>query len=413
MRKEDDERNEKQSLTRCGKYVGTYCLSACLHHHVSHHHEAAYREDYHLIAQRWYAYGYHVGVVAEQGYCLLADDDEYERPEEQKRRTNLRAEPETLLHPIVELGSVAEAAHRLKALSDAYNDAEDEHTNTRDDAHGGDGGVAVVAGYAVEGYGAQTGKSLARYGGCASGDYFLHESSLKGDLSMTVMNHFLLPTHHEQNDEAAKLTYDRRQCRSAHAHREAEDEEWVEQTVDDRAAHHSVNRILGEALKAHLVVDAEGAHYKRCTQQTDAQILACIWQDSGCTAQENTDRFKKKQACKHYHNREHQCVKETRTCHCLGVLRVLCAELSRDIVARSVSEEERERLNEEHNAEDDTHRRRRLRVYLSDEEGVDEVVYACQEHGYDSGYSHGADDAMYRRMCKELIFLVHVAFRNI
>ena len=110
---------------------------------------------------------------------------------------------------------------------------------------------------------------------------------------MTVMNNSFLSTHHEQNDEAAKLTYDRRQCRSANAHRESEDEEWVEQTVEDRAAHHSIYRILGEALKAHLVVDAEGAHYKRCTQQTDAQILACIWQDSGCTAQEDTDRFKK------------------------------------------------------------------------------------------------------------------------
>lgn len=110
---------------------------------------------------------------------------------------------------------------------------------------------------------------------------------------MTVMNNSFLSTHHEQNDEAAKLTYDRRQCRSTNAHRESEYEERVEQTVDDRAAHHSVNRILGEALKAHLVVDTESTHDKRCTQQTDAQILACIWQDSGCTAQEDTDRFKK------------------------------------------------------------------------------------------------------------------------
>lgn len=117
MRKDDDERDEKQSLTRSCKYVGTYCLTARLHHHVSHHHETACREDYHLIAQRRNAYGYHVGVVAEQGYRLLAEDDKYKRPEQQKCSANLRAEPKALLHPIVELGTEAEAAHRLEALT--------------------------------------------------------------------------------------------------------------------------------------------------------------------------------------------------------------------------------------------------------------------------------------------------------
>lgn len=168
---------------------------------------------------------------------------------------------------------------------------------------------------------------------------------------MTVMNNSFLSTHHEQNDEAAKLTYDRRQCRSANAHRESEDEERVEQTVDDRAAHHSANRILGEALKAHLVVDTESTHDKRRAQQTDAQILTCIRQNGGCTAQKNADRFKEKQACQHYHNRKHKCVKETRTCHRLCILRLLSAKLSGDIVARAIAEEERERLYEEHHAE--------------------------------------------------------------
>ena len=75
MRKDDDERDEKQSLTRSCKYVGTYCLSARLHHHVCHHHKATCWEYYHLVTQRFNTYSYHVRVVAEQSYSLLAEDD--------------------------------------------------------------------------------------------------------------------------------------------------------------------------------------------------------------------------------------------------------------------------------------------------------------------------------------------------
>ena len=74
--------------------------------------------------------------------------------------------------------------------------------------HGCNGSIAVVSGNAVKGDGTDTGKSLSGDGGCSSGDDFLHESSFKGNLAMTVMKHALLSTHHEKNDESTKLTYD-------------------------------------------------------------------------------------------------------------------------------------------------------------------------------------------------------------
>ena len=101
---------------------------------------------------------------------------------------------------------------------------------------------------------------------------------------MTVMNHALLSTHHEQNEESTKLTYDRCQCRSANAHGEAEDEERVKQTIDDGTDDYSIYGILGEPLEPHLVVYTEGSHNKRRAQKTDAKILTCIWKNGGCTA---------------------------------------------------------------------------------------------------------------------------------
>ena len=80
------------------------------------------------------------------------------------------------------------------------------------------------------------------------------------------MYHAFLSAHHKQYDESAKLTYNRSQSRSANTHGEAEDEERVEQTIDYRTAYHSIYRVLGKALKSHLIVDAERTHDERRAQ---------------------------------------------------------------------------------------------------------------------------------------------------
>ena len=48
-----------------------YDWYACLHHHVSHHHEATQMKDNHLVTQRRCAYNDNFGVVTEQRYYLL------------------------------------------------------------------------------------------------------------------------------------------------------------------------------------------------------------------------------------------------------------------------------------------------------------------------------------------------------
>lgn len=128
------------------------------------------------------------------------------------------------------------------------------------------------------------------------------------------------------------------------------------------------------------------------------------------TAQEDADRLKEKQASQHYPDGKHQCVKEPRTCHRLCILRILSAKLSGDIVARTIAEEERERLYEEHHAEHYTYGCRRLRVYLPNKKSVDQIIHTCQQHRYDCRQSHCAYHSMDWRMGKKLIFFVHIVY---
>ena len=130
----------------------------------------------------------------------------------------------------------------------------------------------------------------------------------------------------------------------------------------------------------------------------------------GCTAQEDADRLKEKQASQHYPDGKHQCVKEPRTCHRLCILRILSAKLSGDIVARTIAEEERERLYEEHHAEHYTYGCRRLRVYLPNKKSVDQIIHTGQQHRYDCRQSHCAYHSMDWRMGKKLKFFVHIVY---
>ena len=208
MRQDDDQRDEKQTLPRSGKYVGTYGLPAGLHHHVGHHHKAAYRKHDHLVTQCGNTDGNHFRIIAEQRDSILAEDDKDHSPEQKEHHADLCAEPEAFLYPIVKFCAITEAAHRLISLSEANDHAEYEHSDAVYDTHGGNGRIAIIAGNAVEGNGADTCKSLPGKGWCASGNDFLHKSAFEGDFAGTVTNHTFLSTHHEQDHESAKLPYD-------------------------------------------------------------------------------------------------------------------------------------------------------------------------------------------------------------
>ena len=72
--------------------------------------------------------------------------------------------------------------------------------------------------------------------------------------------------------------------------------------------------------------------------------------------------------------------------HAAGIAMTASSQLARNVVARSVTEEETKGLHEEHQREDNAHRSRGLRVELSDKEGVGYDIQTRHQHT-DNGWN--------------------------
>ena len=79
---------------------------------------------------------------------------------QQQHERHLDAEPEALLHPVVQAGTVVEAAHRLEALTEADHGRAAEHHDPLHHAHSGDGRVSIGTGGLIEADGSHAGKTL-------------------------------------------------------------------------------------------------------------------------------------------------------------------------------------------------------------------------------------------------------------
>lgn len=66
-----------------------------------------------------------------------------------------------LLDAGVELGAIAKAAQGLKALAQTDDNGKDEETKPCDNAHAGNGGIAIHTGRKVERDGRKGGQALA------------------------------------------------------------------------------------------------------------------------------------------------------------------------------------------------------------------------------------------------------------
>ena len=90
--------------------------------------------------------------------------------------------------------------------------------------------------------------------------------------------------------------------------------------------------------------------------------------------------------------------------HALGLLAVLRAELARDVIARALTEEKADRLNERHQRKHHADRAGRARAEPADKEGVRHVVDRGDEHADDGRHGHFADQRLDRGFGKLLIF---------
>ena len=157
--------DEEDPLAGHGDEGSSGGLADGLEHHVAHDNPAGKAQRDALEAQGHSANFNDLWVVPEQGDELGREGKAQGADRQKKAEGGLYAEPEPLLHPVVELRAVVEAADGLEALAEADHGGPTEHHDALDHPHGGDGRVAVGPGGPVQADGGHAGKALPRQRG--------------------------------------------------------------------------------------------------------------------------------------------------------------------------------------------------------------------------------------------------------
>lgn len=105
-------------------------------HHVGDDEPALQGEGQALEPQSRGAAGDDLRVVPEQSNQLGGENIAQSADHHQEQEGILHAEPEAVLHPLIELGSVVEAADRLETLAEADHGRAAELGDALDHAHG-------------------------------------------------------------------------------------------------------------------------------------------------------------------------------------------------------------------------------------------------------------------------------------
>ena len=248
-------------------------------HHIADQGVGGQREGDALAPHGPRAEGYHLRIVPENGDQLGGKDQSRYGDHDQKDRAPFDTEPEALTDPVIELGTVVEAAYRLEALPEADQCRVGGGHHTADHAHGGNRGITVIPGSHIQTDGRHRHQALTAQAGKAAPQDLLENVAGKADLFGVQPQIAALRTAEQQQGKGAQLADDGGQRRTGNAHTEGEDQQRIQPYVDDRAGYNADHAVHGAALEAQLVVQHEGGGHIGSPQQDDPQVVAGIGQN--------------------------------------------------------------------------------------------------------------------------------------
>ena len=193
-------------------------------------------------------------IVPEDGYKLRCPGKARRADSQQQHERHLDAEPEALLHPMVQAGAVVEAAHRLKALTEADHGRAAEHHDPLHHAHSGDGRVSIGPGRLIEADGSHAGKSLPgqrRQTALEDPQIIIGLQFHMGKMDLKVT---ALGAADQQQAKADKLADDGSPSSAGDPQIQHKDQQRVQTDVQYRAAGDAHHGISGAALKTKLVI---------------------------------------------------------------------------------------------------------------------------------------------------------------
>ena len=376
MREDADEWDEEQAASGCCHQVGTDRLADGLREHVGEHDGADQWEADYLPFEGHGSHADYVGVAAE-----LLDDDFREGKaddgaEGQENGAALDAEIECVSHAAVELGAITEATERLESLPQANHYGVGEETDSRDDAHAGNGSVAVCACRHVEGQRGDAGQALSGDGGSASHGDFFEQGLGRREVAQVDADVLSLGGEPEEHEAAKRLADERGDGCARDAQLENEDEQRGQDEVEQHARSDASHGIHCVALETHQVVERERHGHERCSQQHDAQVTLRVRQDGGRGAQEYGEWGDEK-VTEHGNQQPREKAQHyARGGHLPSQVIFLGTQLPGHIVARAVAEEEADGLDDGHDGKRDAHGSGTLRVDGSHEISVGKIIHA-------------------------------------
>ena len=390
---DEDERDEEQSPACRRKDIRPPWHPDGLQQHVAVHGESSQGVGNELPLECLRSHADDLGIVAENGDGGFREEPSRSRTQTEESRSHGRGEPERLLHPFMVARPVAETAKRLESLSQANDDGEYHKGNPCHYRHRRYGCVAERARRHIEHDGGNAPYRLPDERGRAARHNFLYITPFEGDHAPMKADAVAPSVHDDQQEQAACLADHCRHGGPGHSPAEGEDEYRIEGYIDDRPTDHPHHGIQGIALESHLVVEHQASRHDWRPKEYDTHVSLSIGQDGGCTTQHHHNRLQQTFTDNGNDDSKEYGISHPRGSHVLCSLFVFGTKLARHEISRAMTEEESHGMNHGHDRKHHSYRRRRLRVNLSDEECVSDIVEAGDEHADDGRHRHLPDDS--------------------
>ena len=367
----DQEYTLSGSCQKCGRNGASYGLG----HHIAHDDPALGGEGDALKTQGCSSKCNYTRVVFKDGYNIRRKNKQHHTDSGEEKTGEFDTEPKTLADPFIEFGTEAESADRLKTLAKADHSGSTKHHDPLYHADGGNGFVAEIAGGMIQTHGSYRGKSLTDQGGKTTLENVIEVYPFEFDALQADGNVAAPSAADVQQAETYKLTDDGGKTGTGNFHVACKDEKRIKTNVQHSAYHNTHHGVRGTALVTQLVIQDQGCHHERGTDEDDTKILRGVMEQFLCRAQQIGQRLQKQLTENADHNAAEERKKESGGCHVAGFFVVLLSKFPGDVVAAALAEEETNGLDHRHHGVDYAHSsgtfRTRKHTY---KEGVGHVI---------------------------------------
>ncbi len=392
-------RDKEHALPRSSQERGRNRAVDGLLHHVTHDNPALGREAYALEPQGGSTALDDLRVIPEQANQIRGEGKHQGTDGNQEHQRGLDTEPESFLHPVIEIGSEVEAADRLEALAEANHGGCAKHHDALYHAHGGDGGIAKLSGGVTQANGGHRCQTLPGQRGKPALDNRLVVGPLEFDPGDADTQAVAFIDTDVQQAEADELADDGGPSGTGNLHFAYQNQQGVQGDVQYRTGHDAYHGVHGVALIAQLVVQHQRGGHPRRAQQNHPEVVLGVFQHGIGGAKQISQGLQENLTQDANQDAGRQGGIEAGGRHVGSFLIVLFAQLPGDKVAAAVAEEEANGLNDRHHGEHHAHRAGGgVAVEHAHEEGVGHVVEGGYQHADDAGDSQLADQLRDRRL---------------